>query len=595
MTAIEKLHSEKLVELARSRFDFDLAEPELRVLRDSVSQNYPPRSGQESGQENQTIPTEFLRWLATDADAAPLIDPKGIRIVRVNITGDLDLSACSIKSPLAFIDCTIGGKVNLQFAETRNLLIFNSSVDGGILGDMATIDGTLYIHKSILSGPVRLINARIRSNLRFEETQLLVPNEYAVSADVAEIGGGIFFSGGFQSTGTIRLPNARIKGNLDCAGAKLLVASGDALAAPCAEIGGNVFLNRNFETTGRVLLSSAKIAGGLFCDDATLLVKSGHALDASGARIGGDAFFKQNFISTGSIGVGSAQIEGKLMFLGATVVGADCTNMTVAGDFIWIGVRPPNLAALSLANAKIKGIHDDHGSWPESGRLRLNGLTYQELTIHKSVSGETEFQHFAFAGGSPARASERIDWLMLQSPKRRLSPQPWIQLSTHLESLGDRRGARHVLYKFHCLQAAEEEHWPLARWWLIVFAWLEEAPARIAYSIAFTLLLGWLIFAYANSKGAMAPTDAKAYDSFVSGAPMPSAYPALNPFVYTLENALPLTKLGQDEKWSPDRRHISATPFTNYWFLMWSRWSLILSGWFQATVLAAALSRRFKS
>jgi hypothetical protein len=75
---------------------------------------------------------------------------------------------------------------------------------------------------------------------------------------------------------------------------------------------------------------------------------------------------------------------------------------------------------------------------------------------------------------------------------------------------------------------------------------------------------------------------------------MPAAYPKLYPLVYTLENAVPLVRLGQDEKWAPDQQYPGTTWFTNYWFLMWARWLLILSGWFQATVLAAALSGRFK-
>lgn len=74
----------------------------------------------------------------------------------------------------------------------------------------------------------------------------------------------------------------------------------------------------------------------------------------------------------------------------------------------------------------------------------------------------------------------------------------------------------------------------------------------------------------------------------------PAVYPTLNPFIYTLENAVPLVKLGQDEKWAPDRRYPGTNWFTNYWFLVWSRWLLILSGWIQATILAAALADRFK-
>jgi hypothetical protein len=61
-----------------------------------------------------------------------------------------------------------------------------------------------------------------------------------------------------------------------------------------------------------------------------------------------------------------------------------------------------------------------------------------------------------------------------------------------------------------------------------------------------------------------------------------------------------------DERWTPDLQHqpqpwFPRLPmldglkwFNSYGFLVWSRWLLILSGWFQATVLAAALADRFK-
>jgi hypothetical protein len=65
-------------------------------------------------------------------------------------------------------------------------------------------------------------------------------------------------------------------------------------------------------------------------------------------------------------------------------------------------------------------------------------------------------------------------------------------------------------------------------------------------------------------------------------------YPPFQPFVYTLENALPMAKLGIDDKWMPDPTRGS------YLFLATSRWLLILLGWFYAGVLGAALSGRFK-
>jgi hypothetical protein len=87
-------------------------------------------------------------------------------------------------------------------------------------------------------------------------------------------------------------------------------------------------------------------------------------------------------------------------------------------------------------------------------------------------------------------------------------------------------------------------------------------------------------------------------------------YPRFAPFVYTLENALPLVKLGMDDKWAPDPFHGGdawfpghgwswclqwLAMFNSYWFLAGVRWFLILFGWFQAAVLGAALTSRFKS
>jgi hypothetical protein len=67
-----------------------------------------------------------------------------------------------------------------------------------------------------------------------------------------------------------------------------------------------------------------------------------------------------------------------------------------------------------------------------------------------------------------------------------------------------------------------------------------------------------------------------------------------------------MVKLGMDERWMPDPQFQPKPCFPNcslldrqrwlnsYGFLMWFRWSLIATGWIQATVFLAALSSRFK-
>jgi hypothetical protein len=107
-------------------------------------------------------------------------------------------------------------------------------------------------------------------------------------------------------------------------------------------------------------------------------------------------------------------------------------------------------------------------------------------------------------------------------------------------------------------------------------------------------MFGTLIFHRAAKEQGFAPTDEKYYPAAGKNENEPVAYPKFNSFVYTLENGVPLVKLGQDEKWAPNQKNPSKQWWANYWFLMSVRWLLILSGWLQATVLAAALSGLFK-
>ena len=286
-----------------------------------------------------------------------------------------------------------------------------------------------------------------------------------------------------------------------------------------------------------------------------------------------------------------AQIVGELNFLGASLFGVQCPNISVSGDFVWRGIHKCEWTFLDLAGGRVGNLRDDRESWPDQNKLGVDGLVYDELSLHPRPTVE-QIKQNSFDPAPPLSAADRIEWLLLQPPSERFQPQPWIQLSARLDAQGDHAGANHVLYKLKCLQASRSG--PVARRLLGAFAWLEEAPIRIAWSIAFFLLLGWLIFGHAGANGALAPTDSGAYLAFTTGKPMPEAYPVLNPFMYTLENSLPLVKLGQDEKWAPDRSHIPTAAFTGYWFLMWARWLLILLGWFQATILAAALSGIFK-
>jgi hypothetical protein len=123
--------------------------------------------------------------------------------------------------------------------------------------------------------------------------------------------------------------------------------------------------------------------------------------------------------------------------------------------------------------------------------------------------------------------------------------------------------------------------------------------------------LGWIVHRRAQRVGAMAPTDKDAYAEFRKGR-TPAHYQPFNPLIYSIENCIPLVKLGQDERWQPDpnpqrcappvaggklRRVLDSAldPFVPDWAmtpaaLRWIRWIMIGLGWLLATFFVAGLS-----
>lgn len=609
MPLLEKIREEKLIQLAHERFDTDLSEAELKVLRDSASPLSPRLAGKDAPRPK--IRSGFVRWLATDPEAASHIDPQGLRVFGVTLPGDLNLLQCRIAVPLVLYRCVLKGEMILHSAETKGIYLIDSSVEGAVYADEVETGGPIFLRRTRFSRPILLRGAQIKGDLDCDGANLEVKEGYALSADQSEIEGSVFLRERFTSSGEIRLIGARIKGDLDCTGAKLVVIDGDALSADGAKIGGNIFLREGFTSSGTIRLLGARIRIGLDCTGAKLDVKEGYALFADGAEIGGSVFLRDGFESLGTIRLSGARIGGQLAYYGAKVKEVNCSNLSLSGDLLWMGVQKSEETSLNLMGAKVKNLREDKESWPEAGNLGLDGLVYREVTLHARPSDE-EIKNVQLTEELPLNVDQRIEWLMRQPDKQRTKPHPWMQLSKYLEDNGNRNGAKHVIFKYRCLLA--QKQWPLWRWGSCFFAWMEEAPLRICYLIALTVALGTLIFAGADRSGAMYQSvqiqpnaiqiDEKTRE--VTTKPVSVHYPTFQPFAYALENAVPLVKLGVDEKWVPDPKHLPQAWFpqigwldglkwfNSYWFLMISRWGLIVLGWVQATILAVSVTDRFR-
>jgi hypothetical protein len=96
MPQIDRIRINRLTDLAHLHFDINLTRAETKVLTDSAGSIDPIEPALNSPRPD--VRPEFIRWLATDHEAAKHIDPKGLRAWGVNLAGKLDFEECHISA-----------------------------------------------------------------------------------------------------------------------------------------------------------------------------------------------------------------------------------------------------------------------------------------------------------------------------------------------------------------------------------------------------------------------------------------------------------------------------------------------------------------
>jgi hypothetical protein len=629
----EETNFQRLIERAQRRFDANLLKVEAQVIEHSVRSaeflvpNEPlPRP---------TIRAEFLRWLATDPDAESMIDPKGIRVLAATIPNDLDLRGCQISHQLYFHACEFHGRVNLMSASTRSLYLIFCQASKGIDADGIRVEGAVRAVNLKACSAIRLLGARIDGNLELDGTTLggadaplildgarilgsvfmrdglqcsgeirmlnaeiegdlgiiggkVISTERALTLDKVIVKGLISLSGGFQAVGKISLSGGQVFGDLTCSGASLS-AQDVALDLATATIRGHVYLNQGFTSNAQVSFHSARVDNSVDFSGATITA-NGMAVTFEKATIRGNVFFCDSFKSSGTVCFPGAHLCGDLVIDQATLPALYCLNLSLDGELVWTNIQNAKQTGLWLNGASVKNLRDDRDSWPKAGGLHVGGFTYKNATLHKTKTGN-EYKQHSHAAELGLNAKDRIEWLNLQPDTEIAQAQPWLQLADLLKASGDTGNAKRAIFEMRRHQAAQS--WLLLRWWkTFAYARLQQEPLWIVASIALFTSIGLFVFCAADRDHAMAPTSESHYAPATGSTPI--AYPTFCPLTYSLENALPLVKLGQDEKWAPNPGHAGSHWFTRYAFLAGFRWSLILLGWAQATVLVSALAGRFK-
>jgi cytoskeletal protein CcmA (bactofilin family) len=482
-------------------------------------------------------------------------------------------------------------------------------------------------------GEVQLMNAHV-GNLDCEggafENPLLSGVKgtgVALRADRIVVAGAVLFRQNFRANGEVRIPSAQIRGELDCSPGIFsnIPPNGERQAQPAlnaagASVGGEVLLSNGFIAEGEVLLQGIQTGGNLGCDGGSFKNPSvpnvqgtGVALQADAIVVARSVYLRQDFRAEGDVRLRDAQIGADLDCTGGMIGGMlDTERAVVKGEIFYRQMDTPEKTLLNFANTSAGILGDDEKSWPSPGKLALDGFVYGRI------------------GEGPMDYAKRLDWL---SRVYKFSAQPYRQLAKVLTESGDDDGAQKVLIEL-------ERRERLAHWWL-ERPWDEVMRETVGYGyrplralggLAALTGIGWIIYRRALLAGTMTPSDEQAYVSYKKNGKPPANYVPFAPLIYSLENSLPLVKLGQADKWQPEPSHRSeardagetlplgvraTTPggaetgktwmrATLRWtakcmsrisklttspkFLLWFLWIQILLGWIFATLFATGVT-----
>jgi hypothetical protein len=554
----EQERFDRLIELARSRFDAVLTQSEARVLLHSAAAYFlPPPSDAEP---RPPVRPELLRWLMTDSDAAKFIDPKGVRIWSVTIPAPLDLQSCTIPHPVHFLWSTLDAELALFAADVKGLFVFGGILKKGLMADGIIVCGPVFIKGVKSDGQIHLIGSEIDRNIDMSGTELtgsgitlaldgarirgsaFMHNGFRSSGEVrmlnAKIGGDLGFNGAtltatgralsldkvvvegnvslapssdsngsvkaFRSDGSVNLLGAQIRGDVDCDGADL-AATGISLNLTTAQISGHVYLRNGFKSRGQLLMHSANIGNSIDLSGATL-TEAAIAIILQEATVRGSISLCEGFSSFGMIDLQGAQIEGNLVCDGCKLSLLYGANMTLKGDLQWTGIRDAKSTSLCLNGATIKSLRDDRESWPKAGGLHLDGLVYEELILH-SARTDINRQKNELGPEHPLKVKDRIEWIQLQPQLDQAEPQPWMQLAALLRAKGDDDEAKRAIFELRRAQAKPTNK--AMRAWKIAFARLQQQPLWVLVPIVLITSLATCLFWFAGVRGAMAPTSKK--------------------------------------------------------------------------------------
>jgi hypothetical protein len=542
---------------------------------------------------DRTVRATLLAELLTGARRPNNGSLRTLKIRGARIIGTLDLEAATLIAPLFLQDCCIEQPINLREATAPSISLPGCHIPGmaaGLLhtrGSLAldngftargkvylvgaqiggtvslqgaslsnpggealvavrlTVSGSMFCKRLATEGAIALFDASIAGSLVLNAATLTNPGGSVLIASRLTVGGGMYCDH-ITTRGEINLVGAHL-GELTFEGANLANPGGHTLLVARLTVDQAMFCRAGFTSHGEVNMWNAHI-GILDFAQATLTNPEGMALDADGITVNRMAC-QTGFTARGQVNLAGARIGSELDCRGARFanpddLALDLQRMTTPALYL-LPEEPPD-GIVNLDNARVGNFDDNPASWPK--KLRLRGFVYDALD------------------NDTVNVRDRLRWLRLDPDGYR--PQPYDQLATTYERVGDDDAARQVKITKQWRRRGETH--PLGKLW----NWLLYLTVGYGYRtwlaaiwLAVLLALGSGIFAYAYPDH-MTATSARP--------------PAFQPVAYTLDVLLPIVDLGQQKAWTPQGSAL-------YWM-----WALIAIGWILTTAVVAGLTRVLK-
>ncbi len=260
-----------------------------------------------------------------------------------------------------------------------------------------------------------------------------------LNADSLHVGESLFMNSDDKNKASFKevdLANAKITGHIKLEGASI----DGPLNANGIELGQSLLMNSSDKNKARfetVDLRGAQIGGQINMTGASFDgVLEAESLQVNNMLFMADAYFTDN------VNMGFAHLGANLDLRGATFHGLNLSGASISGEFqlggghdsaVWKGnIRKPG--ALTLRNTHFGNLMDATNSWPERGRLHLDGVTFNHLG------------GFAGESGREMRSRGMVWWDNWARLDTNYSPAPYVQLAAALMNAGHRDDANEIRY-----------------------------------------------------------------------------------------------------------------------------------------------------